>query len=164
MKNIKNGVSYFVFFRQEQVASFLKHLTIGNNMVLFNLPCKCTFDYHTYFKDKKIDKRKGFYKILSKIFYRFVPDVKVTKELDTTFSETSNKKFMCIKDFINDIEKTYVIGTMGFSPSTIRYILEYLISEKKKYKILVISFNSHITKNHFYYNLQNEQIMGNIVI
>lgn len=155
---LKNGVSFFTFHNDKQRIIFLEKLISKNeNIILFNLPIKCTFDYNTYFKNKKTEKMKGIFKIFAKLYYRFITDIQVKIELET-YSETSNKKFMCIKDFINDKNKLYVIGTMGFSYKTVEHILRYILLEKKEYNILVIDVNNSLNKDIFHKNIKIEQI------
>ena len=148
IKSIK-GISVLICPNHEQYIKQLDALR-SENVVFFNVLTKYSLNYHTYFKDKKIDKRKGFYKILSKIFYRFVPDVKVTKVLETS-SESANKTFMCIKDIVVDPNKKYVIGLFGFDSFTIENeILKYFATEKKGYNILIIGIDNSLKQNKFY--------------
>lgn len=154
----KGGISYYIFCNDNERMTFLKKLISENdNIISFNLPIKCTFEHKTYFKDKKIAKMKGFRRFFANLFYYFISDIEVKIELET-YSESSNKKLMCIKDFIQDTNKLYVIGTMGFGYSTINYILNYLLSEKKMYRVLVISLNNFSNKDYYYENLNISDI------
>ena len=164
---MKKGISFYIFQNENHQINFLeKIISEDENVVLFNLPIKCTFDHNTYFKNKKIAKMKGLYKVLAKIFYRFVSDVEVKIELET-YSESSNKKFMCIKDFIEERDKMYVIGTMGFGYRTMEHILNYLLLNKKDYKVLVVDIAESLKQNRFYENLiigDVEKIMSKIYL
>lgn len=142
-----NGISVLFCKNNEEYSKQLEALR-NDETIFFNVMTDFSLHHHTYFKDKKIAKMKGFRKILAKIFYRFLPDVPIKIELET-YSESSNKKFMCIKDITSNPTKKYVIGLSGFGYTTIQEILNYTLKEKNNYHILFIGMNYSLEETKF---------------
>lgn len=147
-----NGISVLFCKNYEEYIKQLEALR-DNETIFFNVMTDFSLHHHTYFKDKKIAKMKGFRKILAKIFYRFLPDVPIKKELET-YSESSNKRFMCIKDIVSNPTKKYVVGLAGFDYTTIEEILNYTLSEKNNYHILFIGIDDSLEENKIYPNVE----------
>lgn len=147
-----NGISVLFCKNNEEYIKELEALR-DNETIFFNVMTDFSLHHHTYFKDKKITKMKGFRKILAKIFYRFLPDVPIKRELET-YSESSNKKLMCIKDILSNPTKKYVIGLAGFDYTTIQEILNYTLKEKDNYHILFIGIDYSLEKNKIYPHIE----------
>lgn len=151
-----NGISVLFCKNNEEYFKQLEALR-DNETIFFNVMTDFSLHHHTYFKDKKIAKMKGFRKILAKIFYRFLPDVPIKRELET-YSESSNKKLMCIKDILSNPTKKYVIGLSGFGYTTIQEILNYTLKEKNNYHILFIGMDYSLKENKIYPNVERNGI------
>nr|WP_314290598.1 hypothetical protein [uncultured Capnocytophaga sp.] len=149
--NIPIGLSIYVSDSDNTEIEVLNSLR-DENTLFFNVWTDYSMQWWNYFKNKKKNNMPAIFRPLLYIFYCFFDDVKIKREL-STLSESSNKKFMCIKDLLNDTSKVYIIGNMGFDNTTTIEILDYLFLFKKQYKILFISTDNSLETSMFYENV-----------